>query len=243
MIPAEPDLTRHRWPRVPRQAIDLQKRMRPLIVACGGPRSVRLVAGADIAYDLRRERLFSAVLVYSWPDMVLRETRLVVAPIRFPYVPGLLSFREAPALLRAFGRLRARPDLLLCDGQGVAHPRGIGLASHLGLLLGVPTIGCAKSLLIGSHKPIGPRAGDRAPLNVAGRAVGWVLRTRVAVKPIYVSPGHLIGREAASRWALACCRGFRLPEPIRQADLFVGRARDSANGDSPRGGAGEEIPL
>jgi deoxyribonuclease V len=217
--------------------------MRPLIVARGGPRRVRLVAGADVAYDMRRERLFSAVLVYSFPDMVLRESRLILAPIRFPYVPGLLSFREAPALVRAFDRLQARPDLLLCDGQGIAHPRGIGLASHLGLLLGVPTIGCAKSRLVGSHEPVGPRAGDRAPLEVDGRTVGWVLRTRAGVRPVYVSPGHLIGRAAAARWVLECCRGFRLPEPVRQADLFVGRARDSGSGDSPRDETGAQTPL
>jgi deoxyribonuclease V len=183
------------------------------------------VAGADLAYDPRRDVLYAAVLVFRYPEMALVEARLVTRPIVFPYVPGLLSFRELPAILHAWRRLRRRPQLVLCDGQGIAHPRGVGLASHLGLLLGVPAIGCAKSRLVGEHGEVGPRRGDRAPLRFDGRIVGAVLRTRQGAKPVYVSPGHLIGLPASVRFVLGCCRGFRVPEPIRRADRFVAAAR------------------
>jgi deoxyribonuclease V len=192
------------------------------------------VAGADIAYDESRGLQFAAVLVFTFPELRLVETRAVRGRIPFPYVPGLLSFREAPALLRAFRRLRARPDLLLCDGQGIAHPRGIGLASHLGLLLGLPTIGCAKSLLVGEHDPVGPRPGDRAPLRHEGRVVGAAVRTRAGVKPVFVSPGDRIGLADAARYVLACCRGFRLPEPVRRADRLVGILKRAPAAPAPR---------
>ena len=203
----------------------LQERLRPLLKVGGGPRAVRSVAAADLAYDPQRNRLYAAVLVYRYPEIELVESRLVVRPIRFPYVPGLLSFRELPAIMAAWNQLLTRPDLVLCDGQGIAHPRGIGLASHLGLLIATPTIGCAKSRLVGEHDEVGPRAGDRVPLLWQDRTVGAVLRTRDGVSPLYVSPGHLIGVQAAVRLVLRCCRGFRLPEPIRQADILVGKAR------------------
>jgi deoxyribonuclease V len=229
---------RHRWPRTARQAIVLQETLRGRLRLGGRLRPPRHVAGADIAFDTPAGLLYAAVVVFSFPDLVLRESRAVRARIPFPYVPGLLSFREAPAIVRTFRRLRVRPDLLICDGQGIAHPRGIGLASHLGLLLDVPTIGCAKSLLVGSHEPVGPRRGDRSRLRFAGRTVGAVLRTRPGVRPLYVSPGHRIGTEDAVRYVLASCRGFRLPEPVRRADLLAGalkrrrRAGPDARGTS-----------
>lgn len=219
----EPPPGRHPWPRGVRQAMALQEGLRGRLLIGGSPRRIRLVAGADVAYDPRRNRMVAAVLVFRLPGMDLVEARQVVRPIRFPYVPGLLSFREAPAILAAWDRLTHRPDLLLCDGQGIAHPRGLGLASHLGLLLDVPAIGCAKSRLVGTHGEVGPRRGDRTPLRYQGRVVGSVLRTRDTVRPLYISPGHRIGVPASVRLVLGLCRGFRLPEPTRQADLFVGR--------------------
>ncbi|HEU4403538.1 MAG TPA: deoxyribonuclease V [Candidatus Polarisedimenticolia bacterium] len=222
---------RHPWPRSPRAAIALQRRLRSLVRPAGRLKPPRHVAGADIAYDAGRGLMYAAVLVFSYPDLELRERRMVCCRIRFPYIPGLLSFREAPAILLAFDRLRIRPDLLLCDGQGIAHPRGIGLASHLGLLTGIPTIGCAKSRLVGEHGPLGPCPGDRTPLRFGGRKVGAVVRTRPGVRPLYVSPGHRIGIADAVRHVLACCRGFRLPEPVRQADILVAtfkRARQAS---------------
>jgi len=215
---------RHPWPRDARRAIRLQARLRPRLRIRGSPSAVRLVAGADIAYDPKRDLLLAAILVFRLPGLDLVASSQVVRPIRFPYVPGLLSFREAPALLEAWSRLALRPDLLICDGQGIAHPRGLGLASHLGLLMRVPTIGCAKSRLVGEHDAVGPRRGDRTPLILDGRVVGAVVRTRSNVRPLYVSPGHLIGIPAATRWVLALCRGYRLPEPTRLADRLVGRA-------------------
>jgi deoxyribonuclease V len=222
---------RHRWPRTPRAAIALQSRLRGLVRVGGRLKRPRHVAGADIAYDPTSGLLFAAILVFSFPDLKLREWTSVRCRVRFPYVPGLLSFREAPALVRAFGRLRTRPDLLLCDGQGIAHPRGIGLASHLGLLTGVPTIGCAKSRLVGEHRPLSDFPGARAALRYDGRIVGTVVRTRAGVRPLYISPGHRVGLRDSVRYVLACCRGLRLPEPVRQADILVGslkRARDGA---------------
>lgn len=216
---------RHRWPRTPCAAVALQHTLRSRVRTAGGPRRVRLVAGADLAYDPRLDVLYGAILVYRYPGLELVEARLVTRPIGFPYVPGLLSFRELPAILAAWRRLRCRPQLVLCDGQGIAHPRGVGLASHLGLLLGVPTIGCAKSRLVGEHGTVGPRRGDHAALRFGGRTVGAVLRTREGVRPVFVSPGHLIGLRAAVRFVLGCCRGFRIPEPIRRADHFVAEAR------------------
>lgn len=227
---------RHRWPRTVRAAVALQKTLRSRVRAVGGPHRVRLVAGADLAYDPRRDVLYAAILVYRYPDLELVEARLVTRPIGFPYVPGLLSFRELPGILAAWRLLRCRPELVLCDGQGIAHPRGVGLASHLGLLLGVPTIGCAKSRLVGEHGAVGQRRGDRASLRFGGRTVGAVLRTREGARPVYVSPGHLIGLRAAIRFVLGCCRGFRVPEPIRHADHFVAEAR--RRGPAPAGPGG-----
>jgi deoxyribonuclease V len=222
------------WPRNARQAVAIQRRLRRLVRTGGPCPRVRLIAGADIAYDPRNGWLFAAVLVFSFPDLEPREIRSVRARARFPYVPGLLSFREAPALIRAFRRLRIPPDLLICDGQGIAHPRGIGLASHLGILLGVPTIGCAKSRLVGDHGEVGPNVGDRSPLLFERRVVGAVVRSRSGVRPLFISPGHRISLDRSIRYVLASCRGFRLPEPTRQADILVERLKRGASLSSAR---------
>jgi len=213
----------HRWPRDARAAMRLQARLAGRLSIGGGPRRVHLVAGADVAFAAGGEVLVAAVVLLRYPGMEIVESVAVRHRVTFPYVPGLLSFRESPAIVAAWRRLRRRPDLLLCDGQGIAHPRGLGLAAHLGLLLGVPAIGCAKSRLCGAHDEPGPRRGDRAALVLNGRVVGAVLRTRDRVRPLYVSPGHLLGVASAVRWVLACGGGFRLPEPTRRADMLVGR--------------------
>jgi len=220
------------WPRTARAAIALQDRLRDRIRAGGPARRIRLIAGADVAYDAKKDRLIAAVLVFSYPELILREVRSFTAAVRFPYIPGLLSFREAPALIRSYRRLRLRPDLLICDGQGIAHPRGVGLASHLGLLLGVPTIGCAKSRLVGHHGEVGPDRGDRTSLLIGRRVVGSVIRTRTGVRPLYISSGHGISLERSVEYVFACGRGFRLPEPVRQADLFVARLKRRAGHSS-----------
>jgi len=186
---------------------------------------VRLVAGADISYDRGSHRYFAAVVLLALPGLAVVEEATARGKSPFPYIPGLLSFREGPLLLRAFARLRRRPDLALFDGHGIAHMRGIGIASHLGLLLDVPSIGCAKSRLVGEHDEPGPKVGDWTPLRYEGRRVGAVLRTRKGTKPIFVSIGHRVGLPQAIRWTLACGGGYRVPEPTRRAHLLANRLR------------------
>jgi len=213
------------WPKTTTAAIRLQLALRDRLVLSGGPRRVRRVAGADVSYDRGDDRFYAAVVVLALPSLEVVETATARGRSPFPYVPGLLSFREGPLLLRAFRRLREPPDLLICDGQGTAHMRGFGIACHLGLLLDLPTIGCAKSRLVGSYAEPGPTPGDVAPLRLEGRKIGTVVRTRRGVKPVFVSPGHRIGHAAAVRWVLRTGCGFRLPEPIRQAHAAANRLR------------------
>jgi deoxyribonuclease V len=210
-------------PRIAR-AQALQARLRSRLRTSGGPRRVKLVAGADLAYLGDGSRAWAAVVLWSPADGAVVETVTVSGRPGFPYVPGYLSFREGPLLLRAFKRLQRVPDLVLFDGQGIAHPRGLGLAAHLGVLLDLPSVGCAKSRLVGEHDEPGPRRGDWAPLLLEGRRVGAVLRTRESVKPLWISPGHRMGIPQAVRWALACCR-TRVPEPIRLAEQAVNRLK------------------
>jgi deoxyribonuclease V len=210
-------------PRIAR-AQALQAQLRRRVRTSGGPRRVKLVAGADLAYLGDGSRAWAAVVLWSPADGSVVETVTVSGRPGFPYVPGYLSFREGPLLLRAFKRLQRTPDLVLFDGQGIAHPRGLGLAAHLGVLLDLPSVGCAKSRLVGEHDEPGPRRGDWAPLLLEGRRVGAVLRTRESVKPLWISPGHRMGVPQAVRWALACCR-TRVPEPIRLAEQAVNRLK------------------
>jgi len=167
----------------------------------------------------------AAVVLLGFPELDSLEVHTAESEIRFPYVPGLLSFREAPVILDACEGLTRVPDLIVVDGQGLAHPRRVGLASHLGLLWGRPTIGCAKSRLCGEHGPLGLERGSRAALTDGGQTIGMVLRTRTGVKPLFVSTGHLISLEAAVKWVLACGRGYRLPEPTRLAHQAAGGRR------------------
>jgi deoxyribonuclease V len=208
----------HPWALTPAEAIALQRRLAPEVVREGWPEGVRTVAGVDVAAGRAGERARGAVVVLSYPELRAIQEEWVEVRATFPYVPGLLSFREVPVLAEALQRLGRPPDLLIVDGQGYAHPRRFGLACHLGLLLDVPTIGCAKSRLVGEHAPLGREAGSTSDLVDGGEVVGRVLRTRTGVKPIYVSAGHRIGLDAACEWVVRCCRGQRLPEPVRLAD-------------------------
>jgi len=176
----------------------------------------RLVAGVDAAYKNGVVR--AGVAVFSWPERRLVRRASAEVPEEFPYMPGFLSFRELPALLGALGKLPERPDLILVDGQGIAHPRGLGIASHLGVITGIPTIGSAKSRLIGEFREPGPERGSWEPLFYRGRRVGAVLRTRSGVRPVFVSPGHLVSLEDAIEFVLGFCTRFRIPEPVREAD-------------------------
>lgn len=212
------------WPRTVAEARELQEQLRSRVQLTGGPRRVRLVAGADLAYSGDGSWAWAAVALLAFPESRLVESVTAAGAPPFSYVPGYLSFREGPLLLAAFRRLRERPDLCLFDGHGLAHPRRFGLACHLGVLLDLPSVGCAKSLLVGEYHDPGPERGDWSPLRLQRERVGAVLRTRSGVKPIFVSPGHRIGVRQAVRWVLACSR-FRIPEPIRLAEQLVNRLK------------------
>lgn len=183
---------------------------------------VRLIAGVDISSDRTGGLATAAVVVLLYPRMTLVEKSVVRQEVDFPYVPGLLSFREAPLILAAWEKLDCTPDMVLVDGQGVAHPRRLGLASHLGLLLDLPAIGCAKSLLCGRHGPLTDQAGSHAEITDGDEVIGAALRTKQGVRPLYVSVGHKVDLPLALSWVLRCCRGYRLPEPTRQAHLTAG---------------------
>ncbi len=222
----------HPWPATAAEAIAIQNCLAPLVVRRGGPQQVRLVAGCDLAFLDRGRRSAlarAAVILLSYPELAIVEQQVIEAPVDFPYVPGLLSFRETPVLTFAFERLRQRPDLLLVDGHGFSHPRRFGIACHLGLLLDLPTIGCAKSRLVGEHAEPLPEAGASAELRDGREVIGLVLRTRDGVSPLFVSSGHRIGLRRAAEWVLRLCRGHRLPEPARLADqLSKGRVPQPA---------------
>jgi deoxyribonuclease V len=228
----------HRWDVTPAEAREIQMGLRHLVERDDRLPRLRCVAGADVALELAEPggwrkghgRAFAGVVVYRFPEMEELERVSAERPLRFPYVPGLLSFREIPALLAAFERLRHRPDLIFCDGQGYAHPRRLGIACHLGLLLDQPTIGVAKSVLVGEYREPAARAGSSAPLRdgKSGEVIGAALRTRAGVRPVFVSQGHRISLDRAIELTLAVSDGYRLPRPIRDADRWVGEARRGA---------------
>jgi deoxyribonuclease V len=216
----------HAWNLTPRQAIQLQLKLRQQVKYRRDPKSpIRYVAGADISWDPATKLGFSGVIVYDYPG--LREVDRAWAKGRasFPYIPGLLSFREGPLLLAAFERLKVKPDLVFLDGHGLAHPRRFGIACHMGLLLDCPAIGCAKSRLLGEFKLPGQRPGTSQPLQDHGDVIGSVLRTKAHTQPIFISIGHQISLKEAVRWSMGCCDGFRIPKPTREADRFVGNLR------------------
>lgn len=211
----------HRWDITPKQAIALQQQLKDRLDAANriDPAAIRRLAAADVSYDRSTDRVFAVVLLFSFPQLDLLEKRTTVQPATFPYVPGLLTFREGPALVKVFASLSQEPDIALFDGQGVAHPRGIGIASHMGLLLDKPSIGCAKTVLIGDYHEPDQAAGSSSYLTTDGRTIGAALRTRAGVRPIFVSVGHKIDLKTAVEVVLQCTRGYRLPEPVRQAHL------------------------
>jgi deoxyribonuclease V len=217
--------TLHSWDLSPKEARILQQSLADRVKLQPLPGSFTALGAADIAYVSATNQLVAAILVFKWPDLSLIETSHVVAPITFPYVPGLLSFREIPPLLAAFGKLRRPPEVLLCDGQGIAHPRRFGLASHLGLCLDIPTIGCAKKLLCGKHDDMELHRGSSTPLHLGDETVGWVFCSRDGVKPIYISPGHLSDLESSKKLVQLCLSRFRIPEPLRQAHNLATQLR------------------
>lgn len=213
----KPSSNGHPWDVTPGEAAAIQERLRGAVVTHDAFGPVRHVAGIDIGFPRGKTVARAAAVVLSFPDLELVDQAVVQRPATFPYVPGLLSFREAPAALEALARLAIRPDLLLCDGQGVAHPRRFGLACHIGLLSDIPTVGAAKTRLVGRSDPLPEWRGAWRPLWYQGEQVGAVLRTRDGVKPLYVSAGHRISLESAVAYVLACAPKYRLPETTRQA--------------------------
>ena len=207
----------HGWDLTPKEAIALQTALRGRVVRKDRIGAVRRVAGVDVGFEQDGRVTRAAVAVLDFPDLALVEQVVVRAATAFPYVPGLLSFREAPAVLAAFEEVRVAPDVILYDGQGIAHPRRFGIASHVGLLLDCPSIGVAKTRLVGVHRVPANRRGAWTPLRDAGEVIGAVLRTRVGVKPLYVSIGHRVSLETAVRWTMACVTRYRLPETTRWA--------------------------
>lgn len=208
----------------------MQKRLSSRILLLEFKEKPRLVAGADVAYSRTSGLLFAAILVFKLPEMELVELSSARGQAKLPYIPGLLSFREIPVLLKAAEGLGCRPGVIICDGQGIAHPRRLGLASHLGLLLGLPAVGCAKSRLVGEYAPVAEEMGNVSEMIYKGKTVGAVVRTKKGVKPVFVSPGHKIDLNGAVGVVLGSVRGYRLPEPLRQAHLTVCRLRKEEEG-------------
>ena len=219
-------MVRHSWNISPREAALLQRGLAKQVRIVALPAGARTVAGVDCAFIDGGRRIIAVAALCDAKSMEVIVTAAESQSCRFPYVPGLLSFREGPAVIAAVEKLPTKPDLLMCDGQGLAHPRGLGLASHVGLWLDMPTIGVAKSRLCGVHRTPGPRRGARTQLRFNGGVVGAVVRTRAGVRPVYVSIGHRVTLDDAVRWTLRCTRGLRLPEPVRQAHLHVTRMKN-----------------
>jgi len=221
----------HDWQVTYEEARTIQRDLRRSLILHddGIPDDIRLIAGADISYARGDDLFYAALVVLTLPGLELVEETSHTERVTFPYIPGLLSFREGPVLLRAFAQLQTRPDVAVFDGQGLAHPRQFGLACHMGLFLDIPTIGCAKTRLTGTaDHETGPRPGDYAHLVLDDDIIGAVVRTKKGVKPVYVSQGHRIGLKRSMEIVLASCRGYRLPEPTRQAHLAVNRIREEA---------------
>lgn len=213
------------WTLTPRQAMRFQERWRDKVILEDRLGPVRFVAGADLAFDPETKIAFAGVIVYRYPELVEVERRMAKRKLTFPYVPGLLSFRESPVLLAAFARVSTEPDLILIDGHGRAHPRLFGIACHMGLLLDRPTIGCAKSLLVGEYEEPSVKAGSTSRLMLCGEQVGTVLRTRDGVRPIFITQGHRVSLATAVELVRPCLDGFRIPKPTREADHYVNALR------------------
>ena len=225
----------HKWDVSPAEAIEIQKELREKIILestplhpplIRGELKVGYIAGADISCNRLSPLGYAVVVVMTFPALEIVDEKRVEAEIKFPYIPGLLAFREAPILLKAFKKLTIEPDLIIFDGQGIAHPRGMGIASHLGIILNKPSIGCAKSKLFGTYKEPGKNEGDFSYLyspQGADNVIGAVVRTKSNAKPVFVSIGHKIDLQTAIKFILECRRGYRMPEPTRIAHNLVSK--------------------
>lgn len=214
------------WPNSAEEAVPIQNDLRKQVVTFDQFGTVNLVAGVDVGFERGGEVTRAAVAVLSFPDLVLVDQAIAKTPTGFPYIPGLLSFREIPALLLALEKIKKVPDLILCDGQGIAHPRRLGIASHLGLLIDVPTIGVGKSLLVGRYQPPPEERGSWSPLIHYKETIGAVLRTRKGFNPLFISSGHRVSLETSIKYVLACSPKYRLPETTRMAHHMASNMKD-----------------
>jgi len=222
------DRIRHPWNLTPKEAIALQKELAGRVRAGPALENCRYLAGFDLSYNKFSPVCFAAVAIWDVREKKLHEVIGVKGEATFPYIPGLLSFREIPLLMEAFAKLKSKPDVLMIDGQGYAHPRRFGVACHLGILLDLPSIGCAKSRLIGTFEEPADEAGSRSPLIDKEEVIGAVVRTKRRTNPLFISIGHKIDLDSAVRIVLAAGAGYRVPEPTRQAHLAVNALRLSA---------------
>ncbi|NEQ20501.1 MAG: deoxyribonuclease V [Microcoleus sp. SIO2G3] len=211
----------HDWPVTAEEAIAIQNQLRSQVITEDQLGEVQYVAGVDLGFEEDGAISQAAVAVLSFPDLQLQEKAIAKRPTTFPYIPGFLSFREIPAILDALETVSITPDLIVCDGQGIAHPRRLGIACHLGVLIDIPTIGAAKSLLVGKHDEVPVEKGSWQSLRYRGEVVGAVVRSRTGVKPLYVSPGHRISLPTAIDYVLRCTTKYRLPETTRWADKLA----------------------
>ncbi|MDY7013038.1 MAG: deoxyribonuclease V [Cyanobacteriota bacterium] len=209
------------WPQTVEEATALQEQLRDRVLLEDQLGEINTVAGVDVGFEENYTITKAAAVVLSFPQLERVEKAIARIPTTFPYIPGFLSFREIPALLQALDQLQTLPDLILCDGQGIAHPRRLGIAAHLGVLLELPAIGAAKSRLIGTHEALAPEKGSWQPLRDKGEIIGAVVRSRANVKPLYVSPGHKVSLETAIDCVLRCTTQYRLPETTRWADRIA----------------------
>jgi deoxyribonuclease V len=216
----------HSWRVNTEEAIQIQENLRNRIILEKTFSEIRTIGGGDVAYSKDRNLLFGAVVVLSFSNLEIVDSATAHAKVSFPYIPGLFSFREAPILIRAFRKLKRRPDAMIYDGQGIAHPRGVGLASHMGLWLNLPSIGCAKTPLLNDFICPSPLQGTFELILKEGKEVGAVLSTKDKVKPVFVSPGHLIDLPTSIQIILTTCRKFRIPEPLRRAHQLSRAIRD-----------------
>jgi len=221
----------HSWSVTPKEAVQIQHELKHRLVHHKINTQVDLIAGADAAYDKKAGAVYAAVVVLKANDMEVVDRCWAKDNTVFPYIPGLLTFREGPALLRALEKLKIRPDVILFDGQGIAHPRSMGIAAHMGLHINVPTIGCAKSRLAGEFIYPDEEVGSWSPLVHKDKIIGAVLRTRSGVKPLFISPGNRIDLQSSIAIILQSCKKYRLPEPIRKAHSMCGEIKDADNGN------------
>lgn len=215
----------HGWDVSPPEAILLQQRLRERVRIVSLARPVQTIAGADISFNKFSTKVYAAIVVLRLPSLVIVEEATAMSETHFPYIPGLLSFREVPALLEAWAKLRMEPDAVMLDGQGIAHPRRMGIAAHFGLFIERPTLGCAKSVLAGKYAEPSPERGAWTPMMDKGETIGAALRTKNNVQPIFVSPGHQLDLMGAIQLASACNGGYRIPEPTRRAHHLANALR------------------